>query len=79
MALSCVFRAQRASGFNFGASHLIEILRGARTEKVLQRGHDQLSTFGIGAALSEPECARFSGNWSRTAIWPSITASARSC
>lgn len=55
MALSCVFRAQRASGFNFGASHLIEILRGARTEKVLQRGHDQLSTFGIGAALSEPE------------------------
>ncbi len=55
MALSCVFRAQRASGFNFGSSHLIEILRGGRTEKVLQRGHDQLSTFGIGASLSEPE------------------------
>ncbi|CAM2163702.1 ATP-dependent DNA helicase RecQ [Burkholderia cepacia] len=55
MALSCVFRAQRASGFNFGSSHLIEILRGGRTEKVLQRGHDQLTTFGIGASLSEPE------------------------
>ncbi|AWV01169.1 DNA helicase RecQ [Burkholderia sp. JP2-270] len=55
MALSCVFRAQRSSGFNFGSSHLIEILRGGRTEKVLQRGHDQLSTFGIGASLSEPE------------------------
>ena len=33
MALSCVFRAQRASGFNFGSSHLIEILRGGRTER----------------------------------------------
>ncbi|MXN78368.1 DNA helicase RecQ [Burkholderia sp. 4701] len=55
MALSCAFRAQRASGFNFGASHLIEILRGSRNEKVLQRGHDALSTFGIGASLSEPE------------------------
>ncbi|WJF90537.1 DNA helicase RecQ [Paraburkholderia bonniea] len=55
MALSCVFRAQRASGFHFGAGHLIDILRGNRTEKILQRGHELLSTFGIGAALSEPE------------------------
>lgn len=55
MALSCAFRAQRASGFNFGASHLIEILRGSRNEKILQRGHETLSTFGIGASLSEPE------------------------
>lgn len=55
MALSCVFRAQRASGFHFGAGHLIDILRGNRTEKILQRGHEKISTFGIGAALSEPE------------------------
>ena len=55
MALSCVFRAQRASGFHFGAGHLIDILRGNRNEKILQRGHEKLSTFGIGAALSEPE------------------------
>jgi ATP-dependent DNA helicase RecQ len=55
MALSCVFRAQRASGFNFGAGHLIDVLRGNRNEKILQRGHEQLSTFGIGAALSEAE------------------------
>ncbi|WP_322047174.1 DNA helicase RecQ [Paraburkholderia sp. J67] len=55
MALSCVFRAQRASGFNFGAGHLIDILRGNRNEKILQRGHEKISTFGIGAALSEPE------------------------
>ncbi len=33
MALSCVFRAQRASGFNFGAGHLIDILRGNRSAR----------------------------------------------
>ncbi|MBC8749108.1 MULTISPECIES: DNA helicase RecQ [Paraburkholderia] len=55
MALSCVFRAQRASGFHFGAGHLIDILRGNRSEKILQRGHEKLTTFGIGVALGEPE------------------------
>jgi ATP-dependent DNA helicase RecQ len=55
MALSCVFRARRASGFHFGAGHLIDILRGNRTEKVRERGHDTLSTFGIGASLAEAE------------------------
>ncbi|SAK84849.1 ATP-dependent DNA helicase RecQ [Caballeronia temeraria] len=55
MALSCVYRARRASGFHFGAGHLIDILRGTRSEKVLQRGHEKISTFGVGAALSEPE------------------------
>ncbi len=55
MALSCVYRAHKASGFHFGAGHLIDILRGTRSEKVLQRGHEKLSTFGVGAALSEPE------------------------
>jgi ATP-dependent DNA helicase RecQ len=55
MALSCVFRAQRASGFHFGAGHLIDILRGNRSEKILQRGHEKLTTFGIGAALGEAE------------------------
>ncbi|MET5012990.1 RQC domain-containing protein, partial [Burkholderia pseudomallei] len=39
------------SGLIFGASHLIEVVRGARTEKVEQRVEDSLSTFGIGAEL----------------------------
>ncbi|MFM0004086.1 MULTISPECIES: DNA helicase RecQ [Paraburkholderia] len=55
MALSCVFRAQRASGFHFGAGHLIDILRGNSSEKIVQRGHEKLTTFGIGSALGEPE------------------------
>ena len=33
----------------FGAHHLVDIIRGTRTDKVEQRGHDRLPTFGIGA------------------------------
>jgi ATP-dependent DNA helicase RecQ len=55
MALSCVYRVRQASGVNFGAGHLIDILRGNRTDRIGQRGHERLSTFGIGAALSEAE------------------------
>ncbi len=55
MALSCVYRARQASGYHFGAGHLIDILRGKLTERIKQRGHDNLSTFGVGADLSEME------------------------
>jgi ATP-dependent DNA helicase RecQ len=47
--MSCIFRTRSASGFGFGAQHIIDILRGNRTDKVEQFGHDRLSTFGIGA------------------------------
>jgi ATP-dependent DNA helicase RecQ len=53
--LSCIWRCERASGFGFGAQHIIDVLRGQRTEKVIQRGHDMLSTFGIGADLDEAQ------------------------
>ena len=49
--MSCVLRCQQASGFSFGAQQIIDILRGKRTQKVLQFGHERLSTFGIGADL----------------------------
>jgi ATP-dependent DNA helicase RecQ len=48
--LSCIYRI-RQSGSAYGAHHVIGVLRGEREEKILQRGHDQLSTFGIGAEL----------------------------
>ncbi len=51
MAFSAILR----TGESFGAGHLIEILRGERTEKVLARGHDRLPTFGVGAERSKPE------------------------
>jgi ATP-dependent DNA helicase RecQ len=49
--LSCIVRCESASGFGFGAQHVIDILRGNRTAKVEQFRHDRLSTFGIGADL----------------------------
>ncbi|MDQ7746118.1 DNA helicase RecQ [Hydrogenophaga pseudoflava] len=53
--LSCIYRVQQASGTAFGAGHLMDILRGKVTDKVTQYGHDRLSTFGIGADLSESQ------------------------
>ncbi|MET0280208.1 MAG: DNA helicase RecQ [Steroidobacteraceae bacterium] len=53
--LSCIYRCERASGFGFGAQHVIDVLRGQRTEKVQQRGHDSLTTFGIGAGMDEAQ------------------------
>ncbi len=46
--LSCVYR----TGQRFGAAHVIDVLRGADTEKVRSNDHHQLSTFGIGADKS---------------------------
>jgi ATP-dependent DNA helicase RecQ len=48
-ALSGVFR----TGQRFGAGHVIDVLRGERTDKVGQWGHDEVTTFGIGADLDE--------------------------
>ena len=53
--LSCIYRVQQASGISFGAGHLMDILRGKPTEKVLQHSHDKLSTYAIGADLAEAE------------------------
>ncbi|MCH7343597.1 DNA helicase RecQ [Pelomonas sp. CA6] len=55
MALSCIYRFQQISGLRFGAGHLIDVLRGKETDKVRQYGHQSLSTWGIGSALSEQQ------------------------
>jgi len=54
-ALSCIYRFHQNRGQRFGAGHLIDVLRGKVTDKVSQYGHEQLSTFGIGADLSETQ------------------------
>jgi ATP-dependent DNA helicase RecQ len=45
--LSAVYRTNQ----RFGAAHLVDVLLGKETGKVLQHGHDQLSVFGIGKDL----------------------------
>ena len=54
-ALSCVYRFHQNGGQRYGAAHLIDVLRGKATDKVVQRGHESLSTFGIGADVSEAQ------------------------
>jgi ATP-dependent DNA helicase RecQ len=53
--LSTIYRVQQHSGISFGAGHIMDILRGKKTEKVTQFGHEAISTFGIGATLSETQ------------------------
>ena len=43
--LSCVFRIEQQGDINY----VIDVLRGEKTTKVLQQGHDTVSTFGIGS------------------------------
>ena len=49
-ALSAILR----TGEYFGAGHLIDILTGNPTAKVLEKGHNNLPTFAVGKDLSKP-------------------------
>jgi ATP-dependent DNA helicase RecQ len=49
--LSCVYR----TGQRFGLVHVMDVLQGKENEKVLQHGHQQLSTFGIGRDTHEAQ------------------------
>jgi ATP-dependent DNA helicase RecQ len=53
--LSTVYRTHQSSGHHFGAGHTMDIVRGKKTEKVAQRGHESISTFGLGADYSEQQ------------------------
>ncbi len=49
--LSCVARTDQI----FGAGHIIDILRGSRSQEVTRRGHQKLSTYNIGGEFSRKE------------------------
>ena len=49
--LSCVYR----TGQRFGVVHVMDVLQGKENDKVLQYGHQQLSTFGIGSDIHESQ------------------------
>jgi ATP-dependent DNA helicase RecQ len=48
--MSCVKR----TGEKFGSVHIVDILRGAKSQKIVANGHDRVSTYGIGRELSKP-------------------------
>ena len=47
--LSCVYRV----GQRFGAGHVIDVLRGSKKDRIVQLGHHELSTYGIGAGENQ--------------------------
>lgn len=51
MALSAALRTDEW----FGAGHLIDILLGAKTDKIAQRGHDSLPTYGVGKEYNKSQ------------------------
>ncbi|MEG3843993.1 DNA helicase RecQ [Microcoleus sp. herbarium14] len=54
--LSCIARCQE----KFGMNHIIDVLRGSKSQKVLQYQHNQLSTYGIGKDRSADDWKRLS-------------------
>ncbi len=54
--LSCVKR----TGEVFGAGHVIDVLRGSKSQKIYKFGHDKLSTYNIGADISKKQWFQFS-------------------
>ncbi len=55
--LSCVLRIQQRSQRSVGLSHVVDVLCGASSAKVLRLGHDEISTYGIGKEHSRAEWA----------------------
>ncbi|HEY0615383.1 MAG TPA: RecQ family ATP-dependent DNA helicase, partial [Candidatus Elarobacter sp.] len=46
--LSCVYRVRESHGYGVGIAHVIDVLVGAKTEKIERWFHERLSTYGIG-------------------------------
>jgi ATP-dependent DNA helicase RecQ len=50
-AISCVYR----TGQRFGVSYLVDVLLGKADERMVNAGHDRISTFGIGKEFTKTE------------------------
>ena len=45
----------RRTGERYGATHIVDVLRGAETEKIVASGHNRLHAFGSGSARKKEE------------------------
>ncbi len=50
-ALSCIYR----TGQRYGVKYIVDVLTGDDNERIKRAGHDELSTFGIGAEIPARE------------------------
>lgn len=59
MALSAIYRMARqghlSGATHFGAAHLIDVLRGKSSSKVMLNRHHELPTFGVGHSYTEAQ------------------------
>jgi ATP-dependent DNA helicase RecQ len=49
--LSCIIR----TGQFYGTLHIVEILRGSKSKKIIEKRHNELSTYGIGKDLTKEQ------------------------
>lgn len=50
-----ILQAIRDTGQYFGSAHIIDVVRGARTSKILERDHDQISSYSKAKNFRKPE------------------------
>lgn len=50
--LSAIYRLWKERSQRYGSGHIIDILMGKKTPRVIEQSHDSLSVFGVGADLS---------------------------
>jgi ATP-dependent DNA helicase RecQ len=53
--MSTIVRLERERDQRYGAGQIIDILLGKKTDKVAEKAHHELKTFGIGAELKDAE------------------------
>ncbi len=58
---SCIYR----TGELFGSAHIIDVLRGSESQKILRHGHHNLSTYGIGMEYSKKQWAHLARQFIR--------------
>jgi ATP-dependent DNA helicase RecQ len=73
--LSCILRVKQSGCPPVGIRHLSDILIGSRSEKVLAKRHDQLSTYGIGKEHSAAKWAELARQLARKG-WIAIDSGA---
>ena len=49
--LSCIYKTKQL----FGATHIIDILRGSKSQRILDLNHNELSVYGIGKELEKAQ------------------------
>ena len=49
--MSCIYRTQS----RFGLSYIVDVLLGSKQKRIIENGHDKVSTWGIGRELSKED------------------------